>query len=311
MEMQMRNQNTNTVLMIEPVAFGFNPETAVNNYFQQNVELLDLSIQTLAFSEFTEMVAKLRANGINVIVITDTLEPHTPDSIFPNNWVSFHGEGQVVLYPMFAKNRRSERRNDILDYLINLGCNIENIDDFTYWENNDLFLEGTGSMVLDRVNRIAYAALSDRTDKSVFLQFCKVFEFEPISFSAFHSVNNNRLPIFHTNILLTVADKYAVICSESIDSEQERNIVLDKLKESGKEIIQITEKQLNDFAGNMIQLKNEKDDLFLVMSQSAYDSLTKDQIEKLKEYNKLIVCDIPTIEKIGGGSVKCMMAEIF
>lgn len=307
----MRNQNTKTVLMIEPVSFGYNHETAVNNFFQQNDELLDSYIQSLAYTEFTEMVAKLRANGINVIVVSDTLEPHTPDSIFPNNWVSFHGEGQVVLYPMFAKNRRSERRNDILDYLINLGCNIENVDDFTYWENNDLFLEGTGSMVLDRVNRIAYAALSERTDQSVFLQFCKVFEFEPVSFCAFHSLNENRLAIFHTNILLTVADKYAVICSDSIDNELEREMVLEKLKSSGKEIIQITEKQLNAFAGNMIQLKNENNDLFVVMSQSAFDSLTKDQVEKLKKYNDLIVCDIPTIEKIGGGSVRCMMAEIF
>ncbi|NDP19839.1 MAG: amidinotransferase [Paludibacter sp.] len=297
--------------MIEPVAFGFNEQTAVNNYFQHEQLSLGSDIQQHALNEFNNMVDVLRANGLNIIIVKDTFEPQTPDSIFPNNWISFHGEGQVVLYPMFAENRRKERRKEIFDFLNEQNCSIKNIDDFTFWEDQDLFLEGTGSMVLDRVNRIAYAALSERTDKALFLQFCKVFEFKPIYFNANQTMESKRLPIYHTNVMMSLANEYAVICTDSIDDEKERNTVIDELKNCGKEIIIITEKQMHHFAGNMLQVENDKGLLFLVMSQSAYDVMSNDQLERLASYNDLIVIAIPTIEKIGGGSVRCMMAEIF
>jgi hypothetical protein len=307
----MQNQTTNTILMIEPVAFGFNDQTAVNNYFQQKDYSNSFDIQRIALNEFNNMVEVLRANGIKVLALKDTKQPHTPDSIFPNNWISFHADGQVVLYPMFAENRRQERRKDILDKLIKKGCSIKNIDDFTFWEEQRLFLEGTGSMVLDRENRVAYAALSERTDKSVFLQFCKVFEYRPVYFLANQTVKNQRLPVYHTNVMLSIANKYAVVCLESIDNESEHELVINSLEKTGKEIITITEEQMQKFAGNMLQIENNIGKLFLVLSETAYNSLNKKQVEKLKSYNELIIIPIPTIEKIGGGSVRCMMAEIF
>lgn len=305
------SQTTDTILMIEPTNFGFNDQTAVNNYFQQKINAFDVDIQKYAFEEFNEMVECLRAKDVNVIVVKDTLQPHTPDSIFPNNWVSFHEGGQVVLYPMFAENRRKERRKDIFQLIEGKGTTINNVDDFTFWEEENLFLEGTGSMVFDRVNKIAYAALSERTDKSVFLQFCKIFDYEPVYFSAYQSVNKKRLPIYHTNVMMCVADNLAVICSECIDNAVERKKVIDSLKKNGKEIIAISEMQMHNFAGNMLQVKNGEGEPLLVMSQSAYNSLNKKQIERLKSYNELIVVAIPTIEIVGGGSVRCMMAEIF
>jgi hypothetical protein len=307
----MQNQTTNTILMIEPVAFGFNDQTAVNNYFQQKDYSNSFDIQRIALNEFNNMVEVLHANGIKVLALKDTKQPHTPDSIFPNNWISFHADGQVVLYPMFAENRRQERRKDILDKLIKKGCSIKNIDDFTFWEEQRLFLEGTGSMVLDRENRVAYAALSERTDKSVFLQFCKVFEYRPVYFLANQTVKNQRLPVYHTNVMLSIANKYAVVCLESIDNESEHELVINSLEKTGKEIITITEEQMQKFAGNMLQIENNIGKLFLVLSETAYNSLNKKQVEKLKSYNELIIIPIPTIEKIGGGSVRCMMAEIF
>lgn len=304
-------QITNSILMIEPVAFGFNHQTAVNNYFQQKEVGAENDIQDRAYAEFTSMVAKLRANGVNVLVVKDTEQPHTPDSIFPNNWISFHEGGQVVLYPMFARNRRWERRNDILQLIEDKGSIVNNVDDFTFWEEQNKFLEGTGSMVLDRVHRVAYAALSERTNKSLFLQFCKVFDLKPIHFSANQTVEKKRLPIYHTNVIMCIASEYAVVCLESIDSEKEYRTVVDSLISLGKEIITISEKQMHNFAGNMLQVENADGSQFLVMSQSAYDSLNQFQIYRLNTYNELIVVEIPTIEKIGGGGVRCMMAEIF
>ena len=307
----METQTTNTILMVEPVAFGFNQQTAVNNYFQQRLNKQNNDIQQLALSEFTNMVKLLRANGINVLVVKDTEQPHTPDSIFPNNWISFHEGGQVVLYPMFAQNRRWERRTDILEMIENQGKVINNVDDFTFWEKQGLFLEGTGSIVLDRENKIAYAALSERTEKSVFLQFCEVFGFKPIYFIANQLVEEERFPVYHTNVMLCLADEYAVACLEAIDDNEERKLVIGSMVESGKEIILISEEQMNCFAGNMLQVKNSAGKRFLVMSQSAFDALNNNQIERLKSYNEFIIIPIPTIEKVGGGSVRCMMAEVF
>lgn len=304
-------QTTNTILMIEPVAFGFNPQTAVNNYFQQKSEYTDAQIQANALSEFQGMVEILRSKGVNVLVVKDTLEPQTPDSIFPNNWISFHIGGQAVLYPMFAENRRKERRNDILQLIEDKGSVINNVVDFTFWEEQNLFLEGTGSMVLDRVNKIAYAALSERTDKSLFLQLCKVFDYEPVYFSANQTVERKRFPIYHTNVMLSVCEEFAVICLDSIENPIERTVVMDSLEKTGKEIISISELQMHNFAGNMLQVENLAGKRFLVMSQTAFNSLSIEQIELLKSYNELLVIAIPTIEKVGGGSVRCMMAEVF
>lgn len=305
------SQTTDTILMIEPTNFGFNEQTSVNNYFQQKINAFDVDIQQYALEEFNEMVKSLRAKDVNILVVKDTLQPHTPDSIFPNNWVSFHKGGQVVLYPLFAENRRKERRKDIFQLIEEKGTTINNVDDFTFWEEKNLFLEGTGSMVFDRVNKIAYAALSERTDKYIFLQFCKIFDFEPVYFSAYQLVNKKRLPIYHTNVMMCVADNYAVICTDCIDNTVERKKVMDSLKKNRKEIIAISETQMHSFAGNMLQVKNGKGEPLLVMSQSAYNTLTKKQIERLNSFNELTVVAIPTIEIIGGGSVRCMMAEIF
>jgi hypothetical protein len=307
----MKKQTTNTILMIEPVAFGFNDQTAVNNYFQQQFIDTDSDIQLQALAEFNEMVELLRKKKLNVLIVKDTTEPQTPDSIFPNNWISFHGDGQAVLYPMFAPNRRKERRQDIIEYVSSRGSKINNIDDFTFWEEKNLFLEGTGSMILDRTNNIAYAAISERTSKSVFLEYCAVFDFKPVYFSANQTVYGKRLPIYHTNVMMTVADEYAVICLETIDNLKERKVVVDSLEKSGKDIISISEHQMNCFAGNMLQVENADGKLFLVLSQSAYDSLTQKQKDRLSSYNELIIVSIPTIERVGGGSVRCMMAEVF
>lgn len=307
----MLKQTTNKILMIEPVAFGYNDQTAVNNYFQQKSDDYNIDIQKFALDEFNTMVETLRAKNINVLTVKDTLHPHTPDSIFPNNCISFHFGGQVVFYPMFAQNRRKERRDDILQLIEAQGIVINNFDDFTFWEEQNLFLEGTGSMVFDRVNRIAYAALSERTDKSVFLQFCKVFGFEPVHFTSNQTVNGKRLPIYHTNVMMSIADEFAVICLDSIDNETEKSLVIEKLKSTGKEIISITEEQMHKFAGNMLQIENKEGKKFLVISESAFHSLTDFQIERLKYYNELIIISIPTIERVGGGSVRCMMAEVF
>jgi len=306
-----RSQTTHNILMIEPVAFGFNAQTALNNYFQQQSHDTATEIQRKALAEFKGMVDLLRSKDVNVLVVKDTPEPHSPDSVFPNNWLSFFEGGQVVLYPMFAENRRYERRNDILEYLSDQGLIINNIDDFTFWEEQGLYLEGTGSMILDRINNIAYAALSERTSKSLFLQFCSTFDLEPVYFSAYQSVDGKRLAVYHTNVLLTVADKYAVVCPEAIDNANERKAVLDSLEKTGKEIIPITEHQMHCFAGNMLQVENVDGVKYLVLSQSAFDSLDRKQTERLSAYNELIVVPIPTIERVGGGSVRCMMAEIF
>lgn len=305
-------QYTNTILMIEPVDFRYNEETAVNNYFQSQIEESQETIQQKALAEFQGMVSKLREHGVNVIVLKDTSEPHTPDSIFPNNWISFHENKMVALYPMFAKNRRDERREeDVLELLSEKGFEVEEIMDYTSAEEDDIFLEGTGSIILDRVNRIAYAAISPRTDEGLFLEFCEDFEYTPIIFEANQTVNGERMPIYHTNVMMCVADQYAVICLDTIDNKSEKKVVVESLKASGKEIIAISEEQMHQFAGNMLQVGGMGEAKFLVMSQTAYNSLTPEQIQTIEKYNPIIAVDIHTIETLGGGSARCMMAEVF
>ena len=307
----MFSQITDTILMIEPIAFGFNAQTAVNNYFQQTSSVTEDEIQAAALSEFRNMVKLLRDKGIKVIVVADTLEPHTPDSIFPNNWISFQKDNRVAMYSMFAPNRRSERRIDVVEKVIGHGFNISQMVDYSVYENENRFLEGTGSMIFDRFNRIAYAALSPRTDEELFRWFCNDFGYQPITFTATQPVNNTRLPIYHTNVMLSVAEQYVVVCMESIESAEEREILILHFKKTGKELIEISLAQMQQFAGNVLQLKNEINQRFMVISQSGYDSLTEQQIQKLSSYNELIIVPVPTIEKHGGGSVRCMIAEVF
>lgn len=302
-------QTTNTVLMIEPVAFGYNAQTAENNYFQ--VEQKGADTQSKALAEFNNFVEKLRNKAINVITVKDTLEPHTPDSIFPNNWVSFHKDGKVVLYPMFAPNRRAERRMDILEIIKNNGFEITEIDDFTASENENKLLEGTGSMIFDHDNKIAYGSVSLRLDEELFKKFCTKYGFEPIVFHSYQNAGDQRLPIYHTNVMMCVADKFVVICLDCIDDELEREKVQEVIKSSGKEIIEISEDQMQQFAGNMLQVHNSEGKKFLVMSETAYKSLTPEQIQNIEKYCEIIYSNLNTIETNGGGSARCMLAEVF
>jgi hypothetical protein len=306
----MSKQTAHTVLMIEPVAFGFNEQTAGNNYFQQKADAPATTIQAKALQEFNQMVERLRNKGINVITVKDTEEPRTPDSIFPNNWVSFHDDGTVVIYPMFAENRRKEQRFDILLLLIEQGFQIKNIRMYSL-ESWQMFLEGTGSMVLDRERKIAYAALSERTHEKLFSTFCHDFMFLPVAFVANQTVNGERLPVYHTNVVMSNCDRYAVVCLDAIDDQKRRKQVARSLRNCGKEIIKITERQMQQFAGNVLQLENKDGEKFLVISETAYNSLSKQQIAKLSSYNEIIRVSIPTIEKYGGGSARCMIAEVF
>jgi hypothetical protein len=306
------NQTTNSVLMIRPVAFRMNEQTAVNNYYQKVLDTLSpATVNAKAQEEFDAFVQKLRIVGVNVIVIEDTLDSDTPDSIFPNNWISFHENGDVVLYPMFAENRRAERREAVLDILEENGFVINEIMDYTSAEEDGFFLEGTGSVVLDRENGKAYCALSPRADEELFIEFCEDFEFSPILFEAFQTVDGERKLIYHTNVMLCIGDSFAVICADCIDDKKERKMVLDSLRADGKEIILITEAQVNSFAGNMLEVRGTDDRRFLVMSASAHQSLTKKQIAQLEEHLTILSSSLDTIEACGGGSARCMMAEVF
>lgn len=306
------NQTTNSILMIRPVAFRMNEQTAVNNYYQKVIDgLLPANVNAKAQQEFDAFVAKLTAVGVNVIVVEDTLDPSTPDSIFPNNWISFHGNGDVALYPMFAENRRQERREELLDILEEKGYIIENIVDYTSAEQDGYYLEGTGSIVLDRANGKAYCALSPRADEELFIEFCEDFDLNPIIFEAFQTVNSERKQIYHTNVMMCLGESYAVICADAIDDKKERKMVLDSLKGDEKEVILITEDQVNNFAGNMLEVKGTLDRRYLVMSASAHKSLTKKQVAQLEEHVTILSSSLDTIEACGGGSARCMMAEIF
>ena len=302
---------TNTILMIRPVNFRMNEETAVNNYFQEDLDIKNAEINRKALEEFDEFEEKLRTVGINVIVESDDKLMDTPDSIFPNNWVSFHGNGDVAIYPMFAENRRKERRDEVFIRLENEGFKIENIIDYTSAEDEGIFLEGTGSLLLDRVNSKAYCALSPRADEDLFIEFCEDFEYTPIIFTANQTVEGKRLAIYHTNVMMCLAENFAIICLDTIDDKKERKNVVKNLKQDGKEIISITEVQMHQFAGNMLQLRGEKNQRYLIMSNSAHNSLTPQQINAIEKYCPIISSSLKTIETCGGGSARCMMAEVF
>ena len=305
-------QTTNTILMVRPINFRMNEQTAVNNYYQKTLkDLLPATINSKAQKEFDDYVDKLRSFGVEVIVVSDSKELDTPDSIFPNNWVSFHADGTVAMYPMFAENRRLERREDLLEILEEHGYLIENIIDYTSAEEEEIFLEGTGSMILDRENKKAYCAISPRADEELFIEFCEDFEYTPVVFSANQTVANKREAIYHTNVMMCIAETFAVVCLSSIDDKKERKNFLKHLKEDKKQVIDITEEQVNNFAGNMLQVHGKNNERFLVMSQAAYDCLTQIQRAQINRHCKIISSSLETIEACGGGSARCMMAEVF
>jgi hypothetical protein len=298
--------------MVRPVNFRMNEQTAINNYYQKVLDnITPQTVQQQALQEFDAFVKKLQSIGIKVIVVQDTKEPDTPDSIFPNNWISFHESGDVALYPMFAENRRLERREDVLELLENEGFLIENIIDYTSAEEEDIFLEGTGSLLLDRKHGKAYCALSPRADEELFIEFCEDFEFTPVVFTAYQTVDGKRMPIYHTNVIMCLGEDFAVICLDCIDDKAECKNVLKNLKDDGKEVIVITEEQVVQFAGNMLHVKNKEGKRFVVMSNAAYQSLTKEQLQKLEKHGELLYSSLDTIEACGGGSARCMMAEVF
>ena len=304
-------QITNTILMIRPVNFRMNEQTAVNNYFMEDLALQSGEINSRAQQEFDKFVEVLRDHGVNVIVVDDRVETDTPDAVFPNNWISFHENGTVVIYPMFAENRRRERRLDLLDVLEENGFRIDHILDYTSAEEEECFLEGTGSILKDRINQKAYCALSERAHEELMIEFCEDFECTPVIFTANQTVNGERLPIYHTNVMMCMGEDFAVICLDSIDDKAEKKNVIQHLREDGKEIIPITEAQMHQFAGNMLQVVGKDEERLLVMSTSAYSSLTQEQLDTLEKYSTIVHSPLDTIETCGGGSARCMMAEIF
>ena len=298
-------QTTSHILMIRPVNFGYNAETAVNNAFQ--VQSYEHNIQQMARQEFDDFVAILQDNGVDITVIEDTPIPHTPDSIFPNNWISFHSDGTLMLYPMFATNRRAERKKHVLERIQEKFVVNKKVDLSNYEAKNE-FLEGTGSMVLDRENRIAYACISPRTDEKVLTDFCTRMKYTPVVFNA---TDGNGYAIYHTNVLMCVADKYVVICLESVSDPLQNKLVAETIIDSKKKIIPITLHQVDHFAGNMLQVENKNGEKLLIMSTQAFESLTNGQVEELGTYNRIIHSPLTTVETNGGGSARCMMAEVY
>lgn len=305
-------QITHTIVMVRPANFRMNEQTAVNNYYQQELSgMLPASINAKAQEEFDAFVEKLEAVGVTVVVVEDTKEPNTPDALFPNNWISFHENGDVAIYPMFAENRRLERREDVLEILEEKGFVIENVVDYSEAEEEEVFLEGTGSMILDRHNRKAYCALSPRADEELFIEFCEDFEYTPVIFTANQTVEGRREAIYHTNVMMCVAESFAVVCLDSIDDKKEKKNLLKHLKSDGKEVIAISEQQVTQFAGNMLQVKGTNNERYLIMSSSAFHSLNPNQIKAIEKHCKILHSSLETIETCGGGSARCMMAEVF
>ena len=300
-------------MMIRPIAFNYNVQTAINNHYQKIVDPNNNSdqINSNAQAEFDNLVLKLRSIGINVIVFQDDDKFDTPDSVFPNNWISFHSNGDLALFPMFAINRRQERREDVIGWVEKHDYLINNIIDYSSAEESSIFLEGTGSVVLDRVNRKAYCAVSERSNEDLLIEFCEDFEYTPVIFNAYQTVKDKRNLIYHTNVMMCVADDFVVICLDCIDDKKERKSVISHLLNDGKEIIEISEDQVDSFAGNMLQLIDRNNKPVLVMSESAYNALTDLQKNSINKYAKIVFSPLNTIEAYGGGSARCMMAEVF
>jgi hypothetical protein len=306
--MSEESQRASSVLMIRPIRFESNPMTAGSNRFQGKSNADPDAQNSIAQEEFDALAEALRESGVNVVVVDDTAEPHTPDSVFPNNWISFHSDGRVVLYPMEAENRRTERRADIVEQLDSKeGYVVKEVIDLSGHEQAGHFLEGTGSMVLDRVNHVAYACLSSRTQLDPLGDFAQRMDYDVVTFDA---IDRDGVPIYHTNVLMSVGEKVAVICAEAIARDAQRAAVLQHLADSGHEVILLSYEQLDAFAGNMLELRGQDGDRLVAMSQQAYDSLDETQIERLRANGRIVSSDIRNIEASAGGSVRCMLAEI-
>ncbi len=299
-------QITDTILMVRPAAFSFNEETAANNYFQQKPSISNKELQQKILQEFDAMVSLLQKHGINVMVVEDTVDPPKPDAIFPNNW--FCANNNIIsVFPMFAQSRRLEKRDEILQYLSNKFI-VNDVLDWSEYEAEAMYLEGTGSMVIDHESRIIYACLSPRTHKAVVEKFAATNQYKAITFTA---KDENEKLIYHTNVMMCIGEGFAVLCPKAIEDDIERIAVAQLLETTGHENIYITQQQVNAFAGNMLHLKNKDGEKFIVMSQTAFNSLKEDQLEKLKQYGAILPLDVSIIEQVEGGSVRCMMAEIF
>ncbi|MEO1262021.1 MAG: arginine deiminase-related protein [Bacteroidota bacterium] len=301
-------QTTSNILMVRPANFGYNEETAASNAFQSNETGMNAKAASeKAIKEFDDFVAKLRDKGIHIIIVEDTPVPVTPDAVFPNNWITFHQNGTVITYPMLSKTRRLERRDDVLDILMDdffIGKKIE-LEDY---EQENIILEGTGSLILDRPNRLAYACLSPRTSVDLLNRFCEITDFDPV---AFHAVDENGKEIYHTNVMMALGETFVVICLETVKDKEEHDLLLEKFSATGKEIVEISLDQMMQFAGNMLQVSNENGETFLIMSEQAFKSLRPEQIQQIEKHTAILYAPIPTIETLGGGSVRCMMAEVF
>jgi len=301
-------QSAQWVLMVRPASFGFNPQTAASNAFQQApASAAEIEARELALDEFDGAVKALRRAGVQVLVVPDTPRPAKPDAIFPNNWVSFHGDGTVVLYPMLAPNRRWERREEVLEQVAREGgFRVVRTIDLTHREAEGKFLEGTGSLVLDRPHRVAYASLSPRTDLDVLGEFAQLLDYELVTFE---SRDGAGRPIYHTNVVMAIGTRFAVVCGEAIDLPLHRDAVFNRLRAAGHDIIDISLQQMQEFAGNMLELSTAGGHV-IALSTTAWRSLEPAQRRTLESHASVIPVAIPTIERIGGGGVRCMLAEI-
>lgn len=304
-------QSTNLVMMIRPAAFRMNEQTAINNAYQQQDGPSD-DVEGLAQDEFDGVVEALRSAGVTVAVYDADAESDTPDALFPNNWVSFHGDGRVGLYPMFAPNRRKERRESLLHSLVaDHGVVLESLVDFTEFEEHGVFLEGTGSLILDRVGKVAYAAIGPRTDHQAAAHFCEAFDYDLLAFTAMQTTGDTEAPIYHTNVMLAIGSDWAVVCADIIPDPEERMHVLDTLEGGGRSVVLISAEQVNGFAGNVLEVRNNAGEPLIAMSSAAFHAFTAEQREVLEQHARLVHAPIPTIERLGGGSVRCMIAEVF
>ncbi len=301
-------QTTDTILMVRPANFGYNAQTATNNSFQNSEGATNYeAIKAQAQAEFEGLASRLREVGVNVVIVEDTQTPVKPDAVFPNNWVSFHDDGQVFLYPMYAENRRLERRRDVVESL-NDRFEVTNITDLSLHEADSRFLEGTGSMIIDRENQVIYACISPRTEESLFYQYCDAVNYQPV---VFHSVDRSGGDIYHTNVVMALGETFVVICMETVKDTAERDLLYQCFEDTAKEVVEISLEQLEHFAGNMLQVRNTQGDTFLVMSEQAFKSLTPAQISQIEEHTQILHAPLYTIETFGGGSARCMLAELF
>jgi hypothetical protein len=300
-------QSTSHILLVRPVAAAYNPETAASNTFQRDPGLDAETILLRVQAEFDGFVSALRAEGVDVTVIEDTKQPEKPDAVFPNNWISFHEDGRVILYPMQAHSRRRERRLDVIE-LLKKSFSIREVVDLSVYEKEGRYLEGTGSMVLDHVNKIAYAALSPRTHEDLFIRVCDLLKYRPVTF---HANDQYGKQIYHTNVMMCVGERFSVACLESIVDFTEKKLVKDSLRDTGHTVIEISFDQMNHFAGNMLVIQSGNGESLLVCSRQSAESLSKAQKMVLSRHARMLPIGIPTIEAIGGGSARCMVAEVF